>query len=124
VAEADGLGTGSGLAPGAAATGTPDGDGVGARVRGGVGAGVDTGSPKPGGRIDSGLSCPSAGRSPTPTRTAAIAPSATLVREIRKRHDLLDMNQRFFMRMPSEKKQPANHHDKNDDERNQQTRHA
>ena len=89
----------------------------------GEAVGAATGSPKPGGRIDSGLSCPSAG-SPAAISTAASAPMATLVREIRKRHDLLDMDQRLFMRPPRKDEQPPDHHDQDDDERNQRTGHG
>ena len=119
VADADGVGT----APFGPA-GVPLADGTGlAPVGAGAGVGAVTGSPKPGGRIDSGLSCPSAGI-PAPINTAATAPSATLVREIRKRHRFLDPDLRLFVRAPGKDEQPPDHKDQDDEEHNQRTGHG
>ncbi len=127
--------TGVGVAPG---VGDPEGVGVGppgpagvplaeavglTPVGAGAGVGVVTGSPKPGGRIDSGLSWPSAG-SPAPINSAATAATATLVRKIRKRHRFLDPDLRFFMRTSGKDEQPPDHHDQNDNQRNQRTGHG
>ena len=100
-------------------------DAVGADGRspcgGGDGAagGAATGSLKPGGRIDSGVSWPSAGM-PIATKPSASAPAPTLFLERRKRDNLFNTRQRLFAIQTGKHRSPAQQGDKqhgNDDQR-------
>jgi shikimate kinase len=142
VADSVGLGVGDGRAsPGADGSGCTVGAGVllvcagrgvalppVAVARGvgvGAGRGGGVGSPKPGGRIDSGLSWPIAGAS----APSAIAPSATAaapsrnLAEIRKRDGLFYLGLRLFRIAPGEEEQPADEDDEDKDDQHGETGH-
>jgi len=120
IAPGDGV---AGAGCGAVGCGVPDGR-VGVPAGGaGRGAGVGVGSPNPGGRIDSGRSCPIAGASATRAPAATAAASVAL-REVRKRHGLLDAALRTLGRAAGQQEQAADHDHKNDDDRDDETGHA
>ena len=114
--------------PLAAGAGTAD-----APVRAGVGraAGCDAGSPKPGGRIDSGRSCPMAEVN-AGTAAIAIAVSAAprasrrtrVLAEVGKRHGLLDMGLRPFGGPTGEQEQATDDHHENDDDGKDEAGHT
>ena len=89
----------------------------------GRGAGAGVGSPNPGGRIDSGRSCPIAGASATMAPTATAAAKDAL-REVRKRHGLFDVALRTLGRAACQQEQAADHDHKNDDDRDDETGHT
>ena len=93
------------------------GRGTGATVAVAVAAGC--GSPKPGGRIDSGRSCPSAGNA----KPAIASPSATL-REVRKVDCLLHMRPGPLAGVAGKQEQGADNDDERDDDGDDQAGHG
>ena len=92
-------------------------------VRRGAGAGVGVVSPKPGGRSDSGRSCPIAGASAARLQAAASAASVTLG-QVRKRHGLLDLRLRALGCATGEQEQPTDDDDQDNDDRDYQAGHT
>lgn len=120
--DGDGDGAGVAVVPGRSRSGSTSrgealaaGRGVARGVGVGVGAGAGVGSPKPGGRIDSGLSWLNAGID-APASNSAIAPSATSARQILKRHGLFDLNRGLLGIATGQKEQPANDDDQDEQE--------
>ncbi|TXC71515.1 hypothetical protein FSB78_11600 [Sphingomonas ginsenosidivorax] len=109
--------------------GVPGRGGAGAALGAGVGAGAGAGaSPNPGGRIDSGLSCPIAGASaaspPTATPALTRAAASESLGKVRKRHGLFDAGLRTLGRATGEQEQPTHDHDEDDDDRKKQAGHG